>query len=102
MLRRRRPALAAVLGMALTLDEEGCEVSPEPLRRLGIEPRSASDFITASVGGVPVGGVPVTDTAPAGSGARPAMPPAPRASPDGAPAVERGDGERAPSTPPVP
>ena len=53
MLRRRKPAMASVMGMALTLDEEGCEVSAEPLRQLGIEPQSASDFIATSACVVP-------------------------------------------------
>jgi NADH dehydrogenase len=48
LLRTRKPAMASVMGLALTLDDEGCEVSAEPLRRLGIEPRSASDFIATS------------------------------------------------------
>jgi uncharacterized protein YbjT (DUF2867 family) len=48
VLRRRKPALASVMGLTRTMDEEGCEVSAEPLRALGIEPRSASDFIAAS------------------------------------------------------
>lgn len=47
-LRNRKPAVAAVMGLALTLDEEGCEVSAQPLRSMGIEPRSASDFIAAA------------------------------------------------------
>jgi len=36
-----------VLGLALARDLEGCEVSPEPMRRLGIEPRPTSDAIAA-------------------------------------------------------
>jgi NADH dehydrogenase len=48
LLRRRKPAMASVMGLALTMDEEGCEVSAAPLRRLGIEPRTPSDYIAAS------------------------------------------------------
>ena len=48
VLRRWKPAVSSVMGMALTMDEEGCMVSAEPLRRLEIEPRSASDFIAAA------------------------------------------------------
>lgn len=55
LLRNRKPAVASVMGLALTMDDEGCEVSPEPLRQLGIEPRSASDYIvtTSSRAGAP-------------------------------------------------
>lgn len=45
-LRRRRPELASLLGMALVRDLEGERVSPEPLRRLGLEPRPTSERIT--------------------------------------------------------
>jgi NADH dehydrogenase len=45
-LRRWRPELASVFGMALVRDLEGERVSPEPLRRLGIEPRPMSERIT--------------------------------------------------------
>lgn len=45
-LRRWRPELASLLGMALVRDLEGERVSPEPLRRLGIEPRPTSERIT--------------------------------------------------------
>jgi NADH dehydrogenase len=48
LLRSRRPAVATVMGMALVMDEEGVEVSPEPMRHLGIEPRSASDYIATT------------------------------------------------------
>ena len=47
ILRRWKPAVSSVMGMALTMDQEGCVVSAEPVRRLGIEPRPASDFIAA-------------------------------------------------------
>jgi uncharacterized protein YbjT (DUF2867 family) len=45
-LRRWRPDLASLLGLALVRDLEGERVSPEPLRRLGIEPRPTSEHIT--------------------------------------------------------
>jgi uncharacterized protein YbjT (DUF2867 family) len=45
-LRRWRPELASLLGLALVRDLEGERVSPEPLRRLGIEPRPTSEHIT--------------------------------------------------------
>jgi NADH dehydrogenase len=45
-LRRRRPELASVLGIALSMDE-GAQPDAEPLRTLGIEPRPASDYIAA-------------------------------------------------------
>jgi hypothetical protein len=48
LLRSRKPAMSSVMGMALVMDHEGVEVSPEPIRRLGIEPRSASDYIAMS------------------------------------------------------
>jgi NADH dehydrogenase len=44
-LRRWRPGLASLFGMALVRDIEGEEVSPEPLRDLGVEPRSTSEYI---------------------------------------------------------
>ena len=44
-LRRWRPELASVFGIALVRDLEGERVSPEPLRRLGIEPRPTSELI---------------------------------------------------------
>jgi NADH dehydrogenase len=44
-LRRWRPELASLFGIALVRDLEGEEVSPEPLRRLGIDPRPTSDYI---------------------------------------------------------
>lgn len=53
LLRSRKPAISAVMGLSLTLDDEGCEVSPEPLRRLGIEPRPASDYIATASCAVP-------------------------------------------------
>jgi len=42
-----KPELASVLGLALARDLEGWQVSPEPMRRLGIEPRPTSDAIAA-------------------------------------------------------
>jgi NADH dehydrogenase len=45
-LRRWRPELASLFGIALVRDLEGERVSPEPLRRLGIEPRPTSEHIT--------------------------------------------------------
>jgi len=53
LLRNRKPAIATVMGLALVMDDEGVEVSPEPLRQLGIEPRSASDYIATESGAVP-------------------------------------------------
>lgn len=44
-LRRWRPELASLFGTALVRDIEGEEVSPEPLRGLGIEPRPTSEYI---------------------------------------------------------
>ena len=49
--RRLRPALASVLGIALTNDVEGCDPGPEPLRRLGIEPRALAAFVAEPAGG---------------------------------------------------
>ncbi|MGY1601642.1 SDR family oxidoreductase [Geodermatophilus sp. SYSU D00815] len=46
-LRRRSPELASLLGMALVRDLQGDRVDPEPLRRLGLEPRATSDRIAA-------------------------------------------------------
>jgi NADH dehydrogenase len=48
-LRGRRPELASLFGMALVRDIEGERVSPEPLRRLGIEPRRTSELIAQMV-----------------------------------------------------
>jgi NADH dehydrogenase len=53
LLRTRKPAVASVMGMALVMDDEGVEVSPEPMRQLGIEPRSASDYIAETSRAVP-------------------------------------------------
>jgi uncharacterized protein YbjT (DUF2867 family) len=44
-LRRWRPELASLVGIALVRDLEGERVSPEPLRRLGIEPKPTSGRI---------------------------------------------------------
>jgi NADH dehydrogenase len=46
-LRKWRPELASVVGLALVRDLEGERVSPEPLRRLGIEPRPMSERIAS-------------------------------------------------------
>jgi NADH dehydrogenase len=53
LLRKRKPAVATVMGMALVMDDEGVEVSPDPMRQLGIEPRSASDYIATTSSAVP-------------------------------------------------
>jgi uncharacterized protein YbjT (DUF2867 family) len=45
-LRRRRPELASILGIALSMDG-GDDVGDEPLRALDIEPRPASAYIAA-------------------------------------------------------
>lgn len=47
-LRRRRPELASILGIALSMDV-GHDVGAEPLRALGIEPRPATAYIAARV-----------------------------------------------------
>jgi uncharacterized protein YbjT (DUF2867 family) len=44
-LRRRRPAIASVMGMSLTMDLEGVLVDPEGLQQLGIEPRAMTAHI---------------------------------------------------------
>lgn len=49
--RRVRPALASVLGIALANDLEGCTPSAQPLRDLGIEPRTAAEYVATAVGG---------------------------------------------------
>jgi len=48
--RRFRPALASVLGIALTNDVEGCAPGPEALRQLGIEPRTVAAFVAGLAG----------------------------------------------------
>jgi uncharacterized protein YbjT (DUF2867 family) len=53
LLRNRKPAMAAVMGMALVMDQEGVEVSPEPMRGLGIEPMSAADYVAKESSAVP-------------------------------------------------
>lgn len=45
MLRRARPELASIFGMAVIRDVQGERLSPEPLRGLGIEPRPTSELI---------------------------------------------------------
>jgi NADH dehydrogenase len=45
VLRRWRPELASIFGIAWVRDLEGERVSPEALRRLGIEPRPMSEHI---------------------------------------------------------
>jgi NADH dehydrogenase len=49
-MRRIKPEVASVLGMALAMDVEGCDPPADPLRKLGIEPRSASDAIREMAG----------------------------------------------------
>jgi nucleoside-diphosphate-sugar epimerase len=49
-LRRRKPELASLFGMALARDLQGELVATEPLRRLGIEPRATSEAIAAMAG----------------------------------------------------
>jgi uncharacterized protein YbjT (DUF2867 family) len=44
-LRRSRPELASLFGIALVRDLAGERLSPEPLRRLGIEPTPTSECI---------------------------------------------------------
>ena len=61
LLRTRKAAVASVMGLALTMDEEGCEVSPEPLRNLGIEPRPASDYIEVQSSAAPAAADQVSD-----------------------------------------
>jgi uncharacterized protein YbjT (DUF2867 family) len=46
-LRRVKPEIASVLGMALSADIDGSHVDAEPLRQLGIQPRSAAEFIAS-------------------------------------------------------
>lgn len=66
-LRRWRPELASLLGIALVRDLEGERVSPEPLRRLGIEPRPTSERITQMArGALAVASHPARRAAPAG------------------------------------
>ena len=45
LLRRRKPALASVMGMALSSDENELPIDDRPLRELGIEPRSTTEAI---------------------------------------------------------
>src|SRR3954453_1926028 len=71
-LRRWRPELASVFGIALVRDLEGERVPPAALRRLGIEPRPMSEHITqmaqaargaasqAAGPGSPAGGPPIS------------------------------------------
>jgi uncharacterized protein YbjT (DUF2867 family) len=47
LMRRVNPVMASVLGMALSMDVDGLDVDPGPLRRLGIEPRSTTEAIAA-------------------------------------------------------
>lgn len=54
MARSRKPEIASLMAMALAADIEAPAVSAEPLRNLGIEPRSALDHIavlTRAAGG---------------------------------------------------
>jgi NADH dehydrogenase len=47
LMRRVNPAMASVLGLSLSMDVDGLVVDAEPLRRLGIEPRSTTEAIAA-------------------------------------------------------
>jgi NADH dehydrogenase len=47
LMRRVNPAMASVLGLALNMDVNGVQADAEPLRRLGIEPRSTTEAIAA-------------------------------------------------------
>lgn len=47
MMRRLNPGLASVMGMALSMDVDGCPVHPGSVRELGIDPRSMTDTIAA-------------------------------------------------------
>jgi len=53
-LRRWRPEFASLFGIALVRDLDGELVSPEPLRRLGIEPRATSELIARMAAAGPV------------------------------------------------
>ena len=48
ILKSLKPELATVMGLSLMMDD-GTQVDDRPLRRLGIEPRSASEYITQTV-----------------------------------------------------
>jgi len=50
LLRRRNPALASVMGMALAMDTTEMPFDHRPLKDLGIEPRSTTDAIDRMVG----------------------------------------------------
>jgi NADH dehydrogenase len=47
LLRTVNPAMASVLGLSLSMDVDGLVGDAEPLRRLGIEPRSTTEAIAA-------------------------------------------------------
>lgn len=49
-MRRLKPGTASVMGMALSMDVDGCPIDPGPLRALGIEPRPMSAAIAAMPG----------------------------------------------------
>ena len=55
-LRPWRPELASLFGMALVRDLDGERVSPEPLRRLGIEPRPTSELVALMASAARTGG----------------------------------------------
>lgn len=46
-LRRPRPAIASILGLALAMDTDGVAVPPDGLTQLGIDPRPPSEYIAA-------------------------------------------------------
>ena len=50
LLRRRNPALASVMGMALATDMTEVPLDARPSRELGIEPRSTTDAIDPMLG----------------------------------------------------
>ena len=47
LIRRLKPGMASVMGMALSMDVDGCPVDPGTLRQLGIEPRPVTEAIAA-------------------------------------------------------
>lgn len=49
-MRRLNPGIASVMGMALSMDVDGCQVDPGAVRELGIEPRPVTDRIAAMRG----------------------------------------------------
>ena len=49
-MRRLIPRMASVMGMALSMDVDGCPIDPGPVRALGIEPRTMTAAIAAMPG----------------------------------------------------